>query len=89
MTKNGGRELVMQCAHAEFLRELALARGMRPYEIIGDRGAQIQIRDEPIRHLGSLDLPMEKIRFEFIDYKKEEVDSFMKNSELRMMRMGQ
>ncbi len=56
--------LEMQCTHAEFLRELLGACGNRPYEIIGnkvivydgDREIRFQIRDEPIRNLGSLAL---------------------------------
>lgn len=94
---NPVRELEMQCTHAEFLRELALASGKRPFEIIGDsvivhdngREIHIRIRDEPIRHLGSLDLPMEDIKLTFIDYTEEEADHFMKDFETHVMRVGQ
>jgi hypothetical protein len=82
---NPVRTLEMECTHAEFLRELPLACAQRPYEIIGERvivhdggrEVQIKIRDEPIRHLGSLDLPMEEITLKFIDYSEEEADKFM------------
>jgi hypothetical protein len=90
------RKLEMQCTHAEFLRELPLACGNRPYEIIGervivhdkDREIQIRIRDEPIRHLGSLDLPMEEISFKFVDYTEEEAGSFMDEFERHVLRLG-
>lgn len=82
---NPVRTLEMEITHAEFLRELPLACAKRPYEIIGERvivhdggrEVQIKIRDEPIRHLGSLDLPMEEITLKFIDYSEEEADKFM------------
>jgi hypothetical protein len=84
---NPVRKLEMQCTHAEFLRELPIACGKRPYEIMGervivhDRGREIQIKicDEPIRHLGSLDLPMEAITLKFIDYSEAEADRFVED----------
>jgi hypothetical protein len=86
----------MQCTHAEFLRELPLACGKRPYEIIGeqaivhegDKEIQIKMRDEPIRHLGSLDLPMEEITLRFVGYSEEEVDKFMDEFRRHVMRGG-
>lgn len=86
----------MQLTHAEFLRELPLACGKCPYEIISDRvivhdndkEVQIKITDEPIRHLGSLDLPMEEIEFKFIDYTEEEADRFMEEFRRHTMREG-
>lgn len=82
---NPVRTLEMECTHAEFLRELPVACGHRPYEIIGDRvivhdaGREIHITiaDQPIRHLGSLNLPMEKIVLKFIDYSEDEADRFV------------
>jgi hypothetical protein len=82
---NPVRKLDMQCTHAEFLRELPAACSNRPYEIIGervivhDKGREIHIklRDEPIRHLGSLALPMEEINLKFIDYTEAEANDFM------------
>jgi len=86
----------MQCTHAEFLRELPLACGKRPYEIIGERAIihdgereiQVKIQDEPIRHLGSLDLPMEEISLKFVDYTEEEADEFMGEFHRHLMRGG-
>jgi len=93
---NPVRRLEMQCTHAEFLRELALACGKRPYEIIGervivhdnDREIQIRIRDEPVRHLGSLDLPMEDIQLEFIDYTEDEAAGFTEEFKRHIFRGG-
>jgi hypothetical protein len=93
---NPVRKLEMQCTHAEFLRELPLACGKRPYEIIGERAIiregdkeiQISIRDEPIRHLGSLDLPMEEISLRFIGYGEDEADRFMDEFRRHVMRCG-
>jgi len=93
---NPVRKLEMQCTHAEFLRELPIACGKRPYEIIGERAIiregereiQIKIQDEPIRHLGSLDLPMEEITLRFIDYTEAEADKFMVEFRRHTMRGG-
>ena len=93
---NPVRKIEMQCTHGEFLRELPLACGNRPYELIGerivvhekDREIQIRIREEPIRHLGSLDLPMEEISFKFIDYTEDEANKFMDEFRMHTMRMG-
>jgi len=93
---NPVRKMEMQCTHAEFLRELPFACGNRPYELIGervivhenDREIQIRIRDEPVRHLGSLDLPMEEISFKFIDYTEDEASRFMDEFKKHTLRMG-
>ena len=93
---NPVRKIEMQCTHAEFLRVLPHACGKRPYEVIGervifhekDREIQIWIRDDPIKYLGSLDLPMEEIRFKFIDYSEEEADRFMDEFKKHLLRMG-
>lgn len=93
---NPVRKIEMQCTHAEFLRELPSACGKRPYEIIGERvfvhdngkEIQIKIRDEPIRHLGSLDLPMEEITLKFIDYTEEDADRFMDEFHQHVLRLG-
>lgn len=93
---NPVRKLEMQCTHAEFLRELPLACGKRPYEIIGERviirdgerEIQVKIHDEPIRHLGSLDLPMEEISLKFVDYTEEEADEFMDEFRRHVLRGG-
>jgi hypothetical protein len=88
--------LEMQCTHAEFLRELPAACGNRPYEIIGnevivyDGGREIrfQIRDEPIRHLGSLALPMEAITVTFVDFNNDEAERFMSEFRKGIQREG-
>jgi len=81
------RAIEMDCAHAELLRELPVACRMRPYEIIGERvtvqdGAreiQIKISDQPVRHLGSLNLPVEKLTFKFVDFREDEADKFLQD----------
>ncbi len=86
----------MQLTHSEFLRELPAALGNRTYEIIGNRvivhdGQReifITIRDEPIRHLGSLNLPMEEITFKFVDYTQEEAEAVLKEFDRHFMRSG-
>ena len=88
--------LEMQCTHAEFLRELPAACGSRPYEIIGnkvivydgDREIRLQIRDEPIRHLGSLALPMEAITVTFVDFNNDEAERFMSEFRKGIQREG-
>jgi hypothetical protein len=93
---NPVRKIEMQGTHAEFLRELPRAVGNRPYEIIGervivhdkDREIQILICDEPIRNLGSLNLPMEEISFKFIDYTEDEASRFMDEFKKHTLRMG-
>ena len=93
---NPVRKIEMQCTHGGFLRELPRACGNHPYELIGeriivhekDREIQIRIRDEPIRHLGSLDLPMEEVSFKFIDYTEDEASRFMGEFKKHTLRMG-
>ena len=77
-------------------RELPLACGKRPYQITGervighdgDREIQVKIQGEPIRHLGSLDLPMEEITLKFVDYTEEEADGFMDEFRRHVLRCG-
>ncbi len=79
------RTIETQCSHAEFMQSLPKACGNRPYEIIDNqvivhdkyKKIRIIVHDEPIRHLGSLDLPMEKAEFVFEDYSEEQADAFM------------
>ena len=93
---NPTRMLETQSTHAEFLQGLPKACGNRPYEIIdnkvivhdANKQVHITIHDEPVRHLGSLDLPMEKATFEFIDYTEDEADKFMKEYRMHSMRAG-
>ena len=93
---NPVRKLEMQCTHAEFFRELPEACGNLPFEVIGDRvivhdrgrEVHIKLRDEPIRHLGSLTLPMEEITLKFIDYSEAEADGFLKTFLSHIVRTG-
>ena len=79
------RTIDSQCTHAEFMASLPKACGGLPYEIIDnqvivhnqDKQVRITVHDEPIRHLGSLNLPMEKAEFEFDNYSEEQADAFM------------
>jgi len=89
-------KLEMQCTHAEFLRELPAACGNRPFEIVGEkvivydgnREIRFQIRDEPIRHLGSLALPMEEITVTFVDFTNDEAERFMSDFRRGIQREG-
>lgn len=88
--------LEMQCTHAEFLRELPAACGGRPFEIIGDsvivhdggREIRITIHDEPVRHLGSLNLPMERIELAFDGFEEAEADAFLVEFRRHLLRGG-
>lgn len=90
------RKVEMQCTHEEFFRELPFACSSPPYEIIGERVIvhdhgrefQIKVRDEPIRHLGSLNLPMEAITLRFVDYTEEEASKFMAEFLRHVVRTG-
>lgn len=90
------RQLETQCTHAEFMAALPKACGNRPYEIIDnqvivhDKNRQIRItvHDQPIRHLGSLNLPMEKIEFVFDRYTEDQADTFMSEYRKHTMRTG-
>jgi hypothetical protein len=86
----------MQSTLKECLRELTHAIGHLDYEVTGN---QIIVRDhgrrlvidlvyEGDRHLGSLDLPMTRVDYEFIGYTKEETDEFMDHLNLHIMRLG-
>ena len=93
---NPVRTFEMQCTRKEFMRELPFACGARDYEMIGERiivhenGREVHIEahDEPIRHLGSLDLPMEKVTLRFNDYSEEEADKFLQDFMRPILRCG-
>lgn len=93
---NATRTLEMQCTRSEFLRELRLACGKRPFEIVGERiiisenGREILVesRTEPVRHCGSLKLPMEEITLRFDDYSEEDVDKFLDDFRRHVFRCG-
>lgn len=92
----GKRQIETQCTHAEFFRNLPIAISNRPFEVIGnrvvvydkDRQIDITVSDEPIKKLGSLELPMEKIVFEFSGYSDGEADNFMETYRKHAMRCG-
>ncbi|MEZ5538184.1 MAG: hypothetical protein R3F02_21455 [Thiolinea sp.] len=80
----------------EGLRELTHVLAHMNYEVSGN---QIIVRDhgkrlvidlvyEGERHLGSLDLPMTQVNYEFIGYTQEEMGEFMEHLKLHEMRMG-
>ncbi len=80
----------------EGLRELSQALGHCNYEVHGnevivrDHGRRlvIELVYEGDRHLGSLDLPMMQLNYEFLGYTKEEMEAFMKHLAHHMMREG-
>ncbi len=80
----------------ECVRELSLALGHCNYEIHGneiivrDHGRRlvIELVYEGDRHLGSLDLPMTELNYEFVGYTKEEMDQFMEHLSHHLMREG-
>jgi hypothetical protein len=90
------RTLETQTTHADFMSTLPRACSNRPYEIIdnqvivhdGDKQIRIRIHDEPIRHLGSLDLPMEEIEFTFDGHSEDEADQFMSEYRKHTFRAG-
>lgn len=90
------RTIETQSTHAEFMSSLPKACGSRPYEIIDnqvivhdkDRQVVITVHDEPIRHLGSLDLPMEQVEFVFDGYTEEKADAFMTEYRKHTFRAG-
>ncbi|MFT7211469.1 MAG: hypothetical protein ACI9XK_001712 [Granulosicoccus sp.] len=85
-----------QSTDAQFMSCLPKACGDRPYEIIDnqvivhdeDKKIIITVHHEPIRHLGSLELPMEEIIFEFDGYSQEQADKFMSEYRKHTMRAG-
>lgn len=86
----------VQATLAEYMRELMQAIGHLDFEVAGNR---ITVRDgarevtidlvyEGNRHLGSLDLPMTRVDFEFNGYIEEEVSAFMDRLSLHTLRLG-
>jgi len=90
------RDIEAQCTHAEFFRNLPNAIDNLPFEVIDnrvivydkDRTVNITVYDEPIRKLGSLELPMEKISFEFSGYPDAAADKFMDTYHVHTLRCG-
>jgi hypothetical protein len=93
---NAVRTIEMQCTPAELFRELPFACAKRAYEISGDqvivhdgaRDVLIGVRQEPDRHLGSLNLPMEELTLTFNEYSEDEADAFLREFLRPIMRCG-
>jgi len=94
---NPTRTIQTQCSHARFMQMLPEACDQRPYEITDNvvtvytdshRRVRIHVHDEPIRHLGSLDLPMESARFEFDGFDEAQADVFMERFRAHTLRAG-
>jgi len=90
------RNIETQCTHAEFFRNLPSATNNRPFEVIENRvvvydddgTVKITLTDEPIRKLGSLELPMEKVTFEFDGFSTDSADEFMETYRKHNLRCG-
>lgn len=90
------RTIETQCTHAQFMAALPKACGGLPYEIIDnqvivhdkDKQVRITVNDQPIRHLGSLDLPMERAEFVFDRYSEQQADDFMTHYRQHTFRSG-
>lgn len=91
------RQIETQCSHAVFMEILPKALGNKPYEISGNKVVvfddggklvKITISEQPIKELGSLELPMESAEFKFENYTDDEVDSFMNTYRQHSMRCG-
>lgn len=93
---NPTRIIETQCTHSEFMQSLPKACGHKPYEIIdnrvivhdADKRVEITVDEQPIRNLGSLNLPMEKAEFRFIDFTEAQADDFMTHYRQHALRMG-
>ena len=86
----------MQLTRDEFLRELPQTIDQQAYRVNGNkitiqddsRQVEITLSDEGTRVLGSLELPMERVAFEFSGYSQEEVDTFLERFDQRTQRIG-
>lgn len=86
----------VQISRKEFLKQLPAAIGNRQHEISGNRvvvkdGAKhvhITLIDEGAGDLGSLDLPMKKIEFDFRGHSQQEIEAFMKEYDEHTLRFG-
>ena len=54
----------------------------------GTRNVRVELHEQPNRQLGSLDLPMERVRFEFDGHTEAEADDFMERYRTASMRTG-
>ncbi|MEP6657167.1 MAG: hypothetical protein ABJC33_08010 [Betaproteobacteria bacterium] len=94
MTIRFSRE--MQITGKEFMHQLPAA--IEPLTgtingsqvVIRDGGKRVTITliEEGVKHLGSLDLPMKEVVFEFDGYLEGEVEEFMTKFDTRTVRTG-
>jgi len=90
------RVIDVQAKEEAFRKMLTDAFEDRPQEVEGNtirlggegKPVHVSFHEQPERHLGSLDLPMEKVRFEFPDQSEEDADAFMETYRERTMRTG-
>lgn len=90
------RTLETQCSHAEFMRSLPTVLENRPYEIVDNKvimyddnkRVEMVINELPLKTLGSLELPMERVEFNFPDYTESQADLFMENYRKHSLRCG-
>jgi len=90
------RNIETQCTHAEFFRNLPQAVNNRPFEVIDNRvvvytddgTVNITLSDKPVRKLGSLELPMENVTFEFDGFSSDTADEFMDTYRKHNLRCG-
>ena len=89
------RIIEVQGTEEKFRELLTSAFEDRPHEVDGneirlggDKPVRITLHEQPDRQLGSLELPMEKVRFEFPDQSEEEADEFMALYRTHAMRPG-
>lgn len=86
----------MQTTVKEYLRELPEAIGHLDYEVTGNqvivrehgRRLVIDLVYEGERRLGSLNLPMTQVNYEFIGYTRDEMEAFMQRLNTHVMRLG-
>ena len=94
MTIRFARE--MQITAKEFLHQMPAAvepltatiSGNRVLIPDGDKRVTITLTDEGVKQVGSLELPMEGVVFEFDAYSQGEVDEFMSKFDERTVRTG-
>ena len=78
------------------MQSLPNAVGHRPYEIVdntvivydNDKRVEIVVSEQPLRQLGSLKLPMEKVEFSFPDHTEDQAEEFMTNYRKHAARCG-
>ena len=90
------RVIEVQMTEEHFKDMLTSAFSDTPHEVDGDvirirdgeRNVRVELHEQPNRQLGSLDLPMEQVRFEFDGYSEEQADDFMERYRTAAMRTG-